>query len=109
MIEGFPQSAIVIVNLINPKEKFWGVLRSLSQAGVTVQGINLDSFEDWARQVAKADEHNLDLATVFVPMFRVERIFLDEPIGDLLSYSQRFAQIVGISPEEFLGIIKSTQ
>lgn len=109
MIEGFPESAFVVLNLINPREKLWGVLRSLTQAGVTVRAINLDSFEDWARQVAKGEEHNLDLAMTFIPMFRVERISLDEPIGELGSYSQLFSKIVGVSVEEFLGIIKSTQ
>jgi len=109
MIEGFPDRAIVIVDLINPKEKLWGVLRSLSQAGISIHSINLDSFEDWARQIAKGEEHNLDLATTFIPLFRVVRLSLDEPIGDLGSYAQRFAQIVGVSPEEFLGIIESNQ
>jgi hypothetical protein len=108
VIEGFPHSAIVVVNLINPKEKLWGVLRSISAAGVTVQAINLDSFEDWARQLARGEEHNLDVTVQFVPLFRVERIFLDEPVGDLGSYSELFTRIVGVSPEEFLGINKST-
>ncbi len=44
MIEGFGDSALVIVNLVNPKEKFFGVLSSLSAAGVTARAINLDSF-----------------------------------------------------------------
>ena len=35
MIEGFDHSSLVIVNLVNPKEKFFGVLRSLSAAGCT--------------------------------------------------------------------------
>ena len=36
MIEGFEPDALVIVNLVNPKEKFFGVLRTLSAAGVTM-------------------------------------------------------------------------
>ena len=44
--------SVVIVNLVNPKEKFFGVLMSLSAAGVTLHGINIDSFEDWLRQIA---------------------------------------------------------
>ena len=69
MIEGLPENAIVIVNLVNPKEKFWGVLRSLSGAGITIRGINLDSFQDWVAQIARKDETALDLVTMFVPIF----------------------------------------
>src|SRR4051812_27613847 len=79
MIEGFEPSSLVIVNLVTPKEKFFGVLKALSPAGVTVRAINLDAFDDWVRQIAREDEPNLDLVTMFVPLFRVERIFLDEP------------------------------
>jgi hypothetical protein len=103
MSEGFPPGSVVILNLVTPKEKFWGALRSLSSAGVTLKGINLDSFDDWVRQLARDDEYNLDAVTMFVPLFRVERIFLDEPVGTVRSYSQRFADIVGTSAIEYLG------
>lgn len=104
MIEGFDTSSLVIVNLVNPKEKFFGVLSALSPAGVTMRAINLDSFEDWIRQVAHDDEPSLALITMFVPLFRVERIFLDEPAGAIRSYSQRFEEIVGMPIRAYLGI-----
>ena len=104
MTEGFSPSSLVVLNLINPKEKFFGVLASLSPAGVTLRGINLDSFEDWVRQVAHDEEPNLALMTMFVPLFRVERIFLDEPAGSIQSYAQRFEQVVGKPLTQFLGI-----
>jgi hypothetical protein len=104
MIEGFEQSSIVIVNLVNPKEKFFGVLRALSAAGVTIKAINLDAYEDWIRQISHDDDPDLDLATMFVPMFRVERISLDEPVGTIKSYSQRFEEVVGKTIETYLGL-----
>jgi hypothetical protein len=104
MIEGFEKSSLVIVNLVNPREKFFGVLTSLSPAGVTMRGINLDSFDDWIRQVAKDEEPSLDLITMFVPLFRVERIFLDEASGQIKSFSQRFADTVGTSIQKYLGL-----
>jgi hypothetical protein len=104
MIEGFPQDSLLIVNLVNPKEKFFGVLRSLSAAGVTMRAINLDSFDDWIRQIARDEDPNIDMITMFVPLFRVERIFLDEPAGAIRSYSQRFEDVVGRSIAEWLGI-----
>jgi len=104
MIEGFGNSALVIVNLINPKEKFFGVLTSLSPAGVTIRAINLDSFEDWIRQISHDDEPNIDVLMMFFPLFRVERIFLDEPSGAIKSYSQRFEEVVGSPIREYLGV-----
>jgi hypothetical protein len=104
MIEGFAENALVIVNLISPKEKFFGVLRALSPAGVTMQAVNLDSFEDWIHQIARADEAEIEMVTMFVPLFRVERIFLDEPAGTLQSYSQRFANVVGREIADYLGL-----
>ena len=102
MIEGFDASSLVIVNLVNPKEKFFGVLSALSPAGITVRAINLDSFEDWMRQLARGDEHNLDLITMFVPLFRVERVFLDEPSGMIKSFGQRFEEVVGMTIQQYL-------
>jgi hypothetical protein len=104
MIEGFDISSLVILNLVNPKEKFFGVLNALSPAGITVRAINLDSFEDWLRQIAREDEPNLGLITMFVPLFRVERIFLDEPSGAIKSYAQRFEDVVGMTLQEYLSL-----
>ena len=105
MIEGFDKGALVIINLVNPKEKFFGILSALSPAGVTVRAINLDSFDDWIHQLARDDEPDLDLMTMFVPLFRVERIFLDEPSGAIKSYAQRFEQVVGRSMADHFGPI----
>ena len=104
MIEGFDANALVIVNLVNPKEKFFGTLKGLSAAGVTLRAMNLDSFEDWIHQIARGEEAELEMITMFAPLFRVERIFLDEPAGALQSYAQRFQQVVGRSVEEYLGL-----
>src|SRR5258708_2527419 len=104
MIEGFPPASLIIVNLVNPKEKFFGVLLALSAAGVTMRGINLDSFEDWIHQIARNEDSELDLITMFVPLFRVERIFLDEHSGAIKSYGQRFEEVAGMGIRTFLGL-----
>ena len=104
MIEGFEANSLVIVNLVSPKEKFFGVLRALSPAGLTMRAMNLDSFDDWIHQIARAEEADLEMVTMFVPLFRVERIFLDEPSGSVKSYSQRFEQVVGQSVNDYLGL-----
>jgi hypothetical protein len=104
MIEGFEPNALVIANLIAPKEKFYGVLRALSPAGVTMRAMNLDSFDDWIHQIARAEEAEIEMVTMFVPLSRVERIFLDEPAGMVQSYTQRFAQVVGRGILDYLGL-----
>lgn len=104
MIEGFEESALVILNLVNPKEKFFGVLGSLSAAGVTMRAINLDSFEDWIRQIAHGEEPDIAMIRMFIPLFRVERIFLDEPAGAIKSYGERFEDVAGMPVRKYLGL-----
>ena len=104
MIEGFEPNALVLLNLVNPKEKFFGVLRALSAAGVTMRAMNLDSFDDWIHQIARGEESEIEMITMFVPLFRVERIFLDEPAGAIRSYAQRFRDVTGRSVEAHLGL-----
>jgi hypothetical protein len=41
---------------------------------------------------------------MFVPLFRVERIFLDEPAGAIKSYAQRFQDVVGRSVNDYLSL-----
>lgn len=95
--------SLVVVHLIQPTEKLWGTLLELSVAGVMLRAINLSSFDDWMGQAARHGEQSLGLTTMFVPLFRVERMFLDEPVGEVESYRQRFERRVGISVEQYLG------
>lgn len=99
-----PSGSLVIVHLVNPTEKFWGILQDLGVAGVTLRGLNVSSFDDWMAQAARREEQTLGLSTMFAPLFRVERIFLDEPVGEVESYRQRFLRRVGMSVESYLGI-----
>lgn len=101
--------SIVIVHLVNPTEKFWGLLESLDATGVVLRGISLSSFDDWMLQTRRQGTPSLGLATTFVPMFRVERIFLDEQVGEVESYRQRFERNVGLTVEEFLGLERDSE
>lgn len=108
MIEGFPPGSLVVIHLVNPKEKFWGAVAAISETGMTFRGINLESFNDWVRQLSRKSERpSMDLATMFVPLFRVEKIFLDEEIGAVRSYSEYFEEVVGVSAREYVGLGKS--
>ena len=99
----FVAGSIVTIHLIQPSEKFWGVLERLEPVGVVYRGISLDSFEDWINELSRREESSLGLATMFVPLFRVERIFLDEQVGEVESYRQRLERRTGISALSLLG------
>lgn len=94
--------SIVVVNLHNPKEKLWGELVELNAAGVTVRGIDLNSFDDFIRQVLDPEGDRVGLPTLFFPMARVERIALDEPRGSVPSLAEIFEQKVGSSVLDYL-------
>ena len=96
--------SIVIVHLINPTEKFFGLLQDLAVVGISFRGINLNSFDDWMAQAARPGDQTLGLSTMFVPLFRVERVFLDEAVGEVESYRQRFLKRVGIDVEKYMEI-----
>lgn len=93
----------VVVNLHSPREKFWGVLLSIQAPGVTLRGINLSSFDDWSREVARG-EATIGLSTVFFPMHRVERILLDEGVGDIQSLADVFQSRAGTDLWNYLDL-----
>jgi hypothetical protein len=96
--------AIVLVHLADPPEKLWGVLERLDVAGVVLRAISLSSLDDWIRQEASDGPASLGLTTVFFPMRRVDRIYLDEQVGEVESYRQQFERRVGIAIEVHLAI-----
>jgi hypothetical protein len=93
----------VVVNLQSPKEKVWGILLSIHASGLTVRGIELNSFDDWSRGVARG-EREMGLATTFFPLHRVERIHLDESVGTILSLHETFEARVGQDVWSYLGM-----
>ena len=98
------RGALVVIHLANPTEKFWGVLERLEGVGLTFRGISLDSYEEWVTEVARREPSGLGLATMFVPLFRVERVFLDEQVGAVESYRQRFERRVGSPVSNFIAL-----
>jgi hypothetical protein len=90
----------VVISLHSPKEKVWGLLLDLTPAGATVQGLELHSFEIWLNQFGSPDQPNL--TTVFYPLYRIERIALDEREGAIPSLEERFRQRAGIRLRELL-------
>jgi len=97
-------NSIVIISLAAPKEKVWGQLLMLNSSGVTVRGIELDSFDDFVQQVINQEEATVGMTCVFYPMHRVERIARDEPSGSIPSLAERFRRKVGLTLQEYLDL-----
>lgn len=96
--------SIVVVSLHSPKEKLWGELVSVHAAGITLRGIDLNSFDDFIRQILDPEGERIGLPTLFFPMQRLERIALDEPRGSIPSLAERFEQKVGRSLRDYLAL-----
>jgi hypothetical protein len=77
------------------------VILDLAPAGVSLRGIDLGSFEDFARQVRAGDAVTPN--AVFFPMHRIERIELDTRNGDIPSLQGRFLHKSGHEFCELLG------
>ena len=87
--------SIVVVSLHTPKEKIWGELLSINTAGITLRGIDLNSFDHFIRQINEPDTERVGVPTLFFPMTRIERITLDEPSGSIPSMDELFNRKIG--------------
>ena len=91
----FAAGSMVLVTLNTPREKFWGAVLAISGAGISMRGVDLNSFEDFVKLV-KSDEPVTPNA-VFFPMHRVERVELDNRNGEIPSLQERFEHKTGQS------------
>jgi len=94
--------SIVVLSLHTPKERLWGELLDVSNAGVTLRGIDLASFDDFVSEVLHPEGDRIGLPTLFFPMLRIERIALDEPRVSVPSLADMFEKKVGRSLAEYL-------
>lgn len=99
-VQSFTAGCIILVTLREPREKIWGALLALDPAGISLQGIELSSFDDATSAFVAGDP--LNTAVLFFPMHRVERIAMDLPEGNLPSLSQRFQSRTGVDPRKAL-------
>jgi hypothetical protein len=94
--------SLVVLSCSGPREKFWGVLLIVNITGVTLRGVALDAFEDYAHQFAKPGARLLGPVTIFVPAHRIERIELDESSGPIEGLGDRFRRVTGLDPATVL-------
>ena len=91
----------VLVVLHSPREKAWGMLDEVSSAGVFLRGLDLNAFDEWLRAIVH-DEPFLGFASLFFPMWRVERISKDESAGGVSSLAQQAEQRTGRTLEDLM-------
>ena len=84
----FSAGVLVLVTLNNPREKFWGAILDVSPSGVSLRGIDLNSFDDFAGMVRAGEP--VTASAVFFPMHRLERMEADARNGDIPSLRERF-------------------
>ena len=98
----FAHGALVLITLNSPREKFWGAVLEITPAGVSVRGVDLNSFDE-VTGMLRADEHVMP-ATVFFPLNRMERMELDVNNGPIPSLAERFESKSGQPAAIFLGV-----
>lgn len=100
---GIGVGACVVVSLCDPKEKFWGVLGEINAAGLWLRGVDVNSYEELLRLLARG-EQGIYPATMFFPLRRVERVLFDESAGEVQSLTARFEERTGVRLADYLGI-----
>jgi hypothetical protein len=90
----------VILVLHSPREKVWGVLEEITNSGVFVRGLDLNAFEDYIGAILR-DEDFIGLSDQFFPLWRVERIVLDETAGGIPSLLEQFEERTGKKIADF--------
>lgn len=96
--------SIVVCYLASPREQVFGLVESLTPAGLVMRGMALASVDDWLRSFDEGEDegasHGLGLSTTFYPMHRVEKVALDESVAGTVPIHVRFEDRTG---QSFLG------
>ncbi len=95
------RGAMVILVLHSPREKCWGMLDEITQAGVFLRGLDLNAFDSWVHAVVH-DEPFIGFGDLFFPLWRVERISRDEAAGEMPSLSQQVERRTGRAVAELV-------
>jgi hypothetical protein len=98
---GIGRGATIVIVLHTPREKCWGVLDELNQAGVFLRGLDLNAFDDWVHALVH-NEPFMGFGDLFFPMWRVERIAKDEAAGGVPSLREQVEKRTGLTIQELL-------
>jgi hypothetical protein len=93
---------LVVLVLHTPRERVWGCLLGLEASGVALRGINLAPWEEVLTLVRTEQADLVALGTRFLPMHRVEAMYLDETSSGVPSLAETFQARTGQDPQAFL-------
>ncbi|WLT33320.1 hypothetical protein [Geothrix sp. PMB-07] len=98
----FQTGDLVVVILREPRERVWGRLLGLEAPGIALRGLDLTPWEEVLGLVRRGEAEQVALSTRFLPMHRVEAMYLDEASSGAPSLAETFLQRTGLDPQAFL-------
>ena len=98
----FASGQLVVLVLREPKERLWGRMLGLEASGIAVRGVDLTPWEEILALVKRGEMDQVALGTRFIPMHRIESLYLDEASSGVTSLAEEFLQRTGVDPQEFL-------
>jgi len=98
----FQEGQLVVVVLRDPRARLWGRLLGLEPAGLALRGVDLQGWEELLGRVRAGEGAQVSVSTRFLPMHRVEAMYLDQPDSGLPALGEAFLQRTGVAPHLFL-------
>ena len=98
----FRPGDLVVVVLHAPRERVWGRILGLEASGVAIRGLDLAPWNEVLGLVRSGQADQVALGTRFLPMHRVETLYLDEPSSGAPSLADTFCERTGQDPHAFL-------
>ena len=98
----FNRGQLVVLVAVNPRERVWGRLVGLESAGVVIRGMELGSWDENLALVRQGQAQHVSVGTRFVPMHRVESLYLDETVAGAPSMAELFRTNTAADPLDFL-------
>ena len=98
----FQLGDLVVVVLQSPRERIWGYLLSLDASGIALRGLDLAPWEEVLTLVRTDQADQVALGTRFLPMHRIETMYLDEASSGAPSLAASFQHRTGQDPRTFL-------
>ena len=99
----FRSGDLVVVLLQAPRERLWGRLLGLDASGIALRGVDLAPWEEILMLVRTGQCDQVALGTRFLPMHRVEAMYLDEASSGAPSLAETFLERAAAEPRLFLG------
>ena len=98
----FQEGQLIVAVLRDPRAKLWGRLLGLEPAGLALRAVDLHGWEELLALVKAGEGAQVSVSTRFLPMHRVEAMYLDEPDAGMPALGEAFLQRTGVAPHLFL-------